>query len=319
MSNVNVELLLKELEQKRNFLLNEHEANKTKLLEDCPRLAEIEDELSKITYQSIRKAVSSSNSTAVIDKLKKDINKISKERSDVLNSLDIDFDYFEPNWACKACKDTGYLEDKRCSCLEKTIINIRYKDSNLYALLDYQNFDNFDLNLYSNFENNDKSPRYYANLNLNSALHFCKNFNKEYENIYIEGKSGLGKTFLCSCIAKNLIDKGFSVIYITSYNLVEEYSNIKFNKSNKQISDYINCDLLIIDDLGSENRSEYNNSILFHIINDRLNKKKASVISSNLNLKQISKQYGSRITSRISSKQFKKLKFIGNDIRTLNK
>lgn len=318
MSDVNIEFLLKELEQKRNFLLSEHETKKAKLLNEHPELAKVEDDISSITYSSIRKAVSSPDSKALIKELKSELNRLSKKRSDILATLNLDFDYFEPNWACKACKDTGYIEDKRCSCLEKTIINNRCKDSNIYALLDYQNFDNFDLNLYSDFENNDKSPRYYANLNLNTAKLFCKNFNEKYENIYIDGKSGLGKTFLCSCIAKELIEKGFSVIYITSYNLIDEYSNIKFNRSNKNISDYINCDLLIIDDLGSENRSEYSNSIIFQIINDRINKKKASIISSNFDIEEIPKQYGNRIASRLNSDDFTKLKFIGKDKRTSN-
>ncbi len=315
MSEQKIVAIIKDLEQKRIAIINEHEIKKNNLIKKIPRLGEIDRLISSLTYKSIREAISSKKNDIILSNLKMNIERLTSERDSIIKKANLDFDYFEPDWSCKLCKDTGYVNDKKCSCLINNIINMRYKDSNLYALLKYQNFDNFDLNLYSNFSEKDKSPRYYANLNYTFSLDFCNNFTTKYTNLFITGKSGIGKTFLCSCIAKNLIDKGFSVIYVTCYNLIEKYNQIKFNKSSESISDYIDCDLLIIDDLGSENRTEYNTSILFHIINDRINERKPIVISSNFSLGNLQKEYGDRIASRISSKQFAKLVFIGTDIR----
>ncbi len=313
MKDMDLSLVLKDLAQKRDAKINLHEAKKKEVHLKIPRLEAIDREIFLLGPKAIMLAVSKdlTKSKALQDKIKT----LAAERIQILNEANIDFDYFSPKWDCSKCEDRGYIDGVKCSCLRAKLINMRYQNSNISALLSYQNFNTFDLNLYSDFEQNDKSPRYYASLNYKFAKNFCEHFSKAYENIFISGMPGTGKTFLCSCIAKDVLDKGFSVIYMTSYNLITEYNKIKFDKIDKSLDDYVNCDLLIIDDLGSENRSDYNNSIIFQIINDRINRKKPIVISSNFSIKEIQNQYKGRIASRLSSKDFAKLKFIGKDLR----
>ncbi len=308
---------LKDINTLRDQAIKKYEDNKQNLYNKVPALLEIENEIAKETYNTIKVATNrTTNSSELIYRLKEKIQVLKDSRDKILAREELNFNYFEPDFTCKKCSDTGYLHSKKCDCLNGRLLNRRYHDSNLVALLDKQNFDTFNLNLYSDFSNDGKSPRYYANLNLTYCKNYCNNFGKNYENLLIRGKAGLGKTFLCSCIAKAVMDRGFSVIYETYYNLLLKYNDIRFGKSTDSIDDYINCDLLIIDDLGSENRSDYNTSVLFHILNDRIVRNKPIVISTNFDYEDIRREYGDRITSRLSSKDFVRLPFIGNDMRT---
>ncbi len=313
MNDSNLGIILKSMPIKRADKIKDLEHKKSYLYKQYPRLLEIEKTITSLGPQSVLASISKDFKKA--KDLQNKIKELGRERQSIIKEANIDFDYFSPDWDCKNCEDSGYIDGKLCPCISKQLINLRYKNSNISALLDYQNFQNFDLSLYSDFEQGDKSPKYYANLNYKFALAFCENFSKSYENIFISGKPGTGKTFLCSAIAKCVIDRGFSVIYMTSYNLIKEYKDIQFDKVDKKISDYIDCDLLIIDDLGSENRSDYSKSVLFQIINDRINQKKSTVISSNLSIAEIQTHYSGRIASRIGSADFAKLRFTGKDLR----
>ncbi len=313
MSDSNLSLILKSMPEKKMAKIKDLEGKKEELYKVFPRLLEIENTIKSLGPKSVLASVSKDLSRA--KSLQEEIKELGRERESIISQAGIDFDYFSPDWDCKLCEDDGYIDGSLCSCVSKQLIKLRYKNSNISALLDYQNFKSFDLSLYSDFEQGYKSPKYYANLNYKFALAFCENFSKSYENIFISGRPGTGKTFLCSAIAKRIIDKGFSVIYMTSYNLIKEYKDIQFDKLDKKVSDYIDCDLLIIDDLGSENKSDYSRSVLFQIINDRINQKKSTVISSNLSIAEIQTHYSGRIASRIGSSDFAKLKFTGKDLR----
>ncbi len=307
-------LALKEISEERANKISVHEAKRKTLQENVPEVLELDKEINRLGYTSLRYAMM--DDSKAYDDTKKRIAKLVEKRAELTKAKDIGFDYSSPKWDCSLCEDTGLVDGRICSCVEQRVArNIKCKGG-LYTLLESQSFDKYDISLYSDFGSKDESPRYNAKLNYDFARKYCENFASKYKNIYISGKTGAGKTFLSSCIAGELLKKGYHVIYTTAYNMIESYANIKFDKEvASEDNDYINCDLLIIDDLGSENMSEFNNSMLFQIINDRINAKKPMVISSNLGLEGLNKQYGGRITSRIKSSDFVKLRFTGKDLR----
>jgi DNA replication protein DnaC len=154
-------------------------------------------------------------------------------------------------------------------------------------------------------------------------VNFCNNFGKKYENLYIYGPAGVGKTHLTSCIVGELVNRGFGVIYQTAYKLFEFLEDCKFGRSKIHNADVIknaiyDCDLLIIDDFGTEFITSYTQTVLFDLINTRLLEKKPTIINSNLNLRDVSATYTDRISSRIMG-EYTLLRFVGQDIRLLKK
>ena len=240
---------------------------------------------------------------------------LKKKQEEILVSLGKPANYLEPVYTCKICKDTGYVGTKKCSCFKKRELELLYKDSNLKNMTGFYTFDDFDLSLYSETEIDERTgrtAREYAEIALETAKDLVNNFDKTGGNLFIYGQTGLGKTFLSTCIASALINTTHSVVYVTATEL--------FNKLNTfdeavESSPILDCDLLIIDDLGTEYRSEVSLSKLFYCLNERMLRRKSCVISTNLDPVAVRDNYSERIFSRIVS-GYKIIKLFGKDIRT---
>ena len=325
--------LLKKYEQKRLFAEKDLEVRKNKLYSENPRLQDIDDELTKVGI-STAKALIMSNSKELLDELNKKVDILKNEKYQILKNLNLPDDYLTPNYSCKLCDDTGYITTAQntvmCNCLKQEIYNIKYNKSNI-ANLETQNFNNFSFKKYSDVVdkqkyNSDISPRENINLIKNICLNFINNFDDHNEkNLLFTGNTGLGKTFLSSCIAREMIDRDKTVLYQTAPIMLDTILDFKFNKnasSDETYKNLLDVDLLIIDDLGTESLNNVKFTELFNIINTRLlnqnNKCLKTIISTNLSLSILNKTYGERITSRLIG-NYNICRFFGDDIRFLNR
>lgn len=333
MNNAILSNLLKEYERKRLLAEKDLENRKNKLYSDNPRLQEIDDELSQLGI-STAKSLIMSNSSELLNELNNRVNILKQEKSEIINNLGLPENYLLPNYNCKLCNDTGYIGDnynsEMCSCLKQEIFNIEYNKSNI-ANLENQNFSKFSLEKYSDKIDKEKynseiSPRENINLIKNICMNFINNFDDPNEkNLLFTGNTGLGKTFLSSCIAKEIIEKDKTVLYQTAPIMLDTIIDYKFNKNNSSDITYKNLlevDLLIIDDLGTESLNNIKFTELFNIINTRLlnqnNKSLKTIISTNLSLPILNKTYGERITSRLIG-NYNICRFFGDDIRFINR
>ena len=326
--------LKKEYDKKRQKAIEMAENKKISLYENNPKLQEIESSLSALSIKTAKSILLNSTSSTAIDTLKEDINKLNRQKLDIFHSLGMNETDFEPDFECKICNDTGYIEQNglntMCNCLKQKIFNAEYNKSNL-GNLEKENFSSFNLNLYSDEINFDKykskvSPRDNIIRIKSISEKFIQNFDSPDEkNLIFMGNSGLGKTFLSNCIANELLKNGKTVLYQTAPVMLEEIINYRFDKPNcnKDIMDnLLNVDLLIIDDLGTENVNSMKFTELFNVLNSRLlnqnHKITKTIISTNLTLQNIYSIYDERIASRIVG-YYTVCKFFGDDIRFKSK
>lgn len=333
MNNTIITNVLKEYEKKRLSAEKNLEERKNKLYSENPRLQEIDDELFKLGISTAKNLILS-NSPELLQELNIKVENLKKEKAQILKDLNLPNDFLSPNYSCKLCNDTGYIQDNynsiMCNCLKQEIFNIEYNKSNL-SNLENQNFEKFSSEKYSDKIDKDKynseiSPRENINLIKNICLNFIKNFDDPNEkNLLFTGNTGLGKTFLSSCIAKEIIQKDKTVLYQTAPIMLDTIIDYKFNKNNISDTTYKNLldvDLLIIDDLGTESLNNIKFTELFNIINSRLlnqnNKCLKTIISTNLSLPILNKTYGERITSRLIG-NYNICRFFGEDLRFINR
>lgn len=283
----------------------------------APAILEVERKIGKL---SVELAISSMKAIKDRDKylsdLKKEITDLRVKKSEMLVSLGYDMKYLDINYTCSRCKDTGFIGVEKCICYKQKLIQLYYRDSHLEDLLRVNNFKNFDFNLYPNYRiGNEKDiPRKNIEKIYNKSLVYIDNFRYHSENLLFYGNSGTGKTFLSNCIAKELLDKGYLVVYRTADELIKNLKEIRY-PGNKTLEDIIlNTDLLIIDDLGTEPINDMTRSDLFNLLNKKLLLKKKMIISTNLTLEQLLQTYSERITSRLLG-NFDVNKFYCEDIR----
>lgn len=313
-----------EYNKKRLKALQEADEKREKLYGKIPRLAEIDKEI-KLFSISLSKIFLSKpeDLEEQVNKLRQQVENLKKERKIIYQKNNIPEDYLEIEYQCPKCEDTGYAPDgSKCSCFNREIIGNLYQVSNMIHMLGKENFNTFDINVFSNetYKNEKLTPRQNMYYVLEISEDFCTNFNTTNMNLLFYGGTGLGKTFMCNCIAHELINREISVLYQTSFSLFEIIENHKFYKMNETEENRINykmifdCDLLIIDDLGTEVSNSFTNAELFNIINERMITEKKTIISTNLSLEQLRDTYSDRITSRIFN-NFVPLKFYGKDLR----
>ena len=326
MSNKNLEVLLTEYEQKRRKAEMDLEYRKQELYKKLPRLQEIELEMNKI---SINKAKAILYNNIKKEDLDNKVKSLKKEKENILKKENITDSFFKPNYECQACKDSGYILDETsktvmCSCLKQNLLNNLYNKSNL-SNIDKENFENFNEKIFSDkiISGYGCSPKDNIINIKNASLKFIENFDDENtKSLVFTGNTGLGKSYMSNCIANELLKKGKTVLYQTAPVLLETIIDNKFNKyktsnTNDFYNDILNVDLLIIDDLGTEYLNAMKLSELFTIINTRilnLNKVTRTIISTNLNVKDIFKLYEERIGSRLV-KYYDWFQFWGEDLR----
>lgn len=254
-----------------------------------------------------------------INSKRKEIESLKQEKAILLTESGFAPDYMEIKYKCDQCKDTGYIDSRKCNCLKQKLINLYFKQSNLSSILQRENFSTFNTEYYSTVksESYGKSPKDNIIEIKARCVDFCETFDEHDNNLLFTGGTGLGKTFLCNCIAREVLKKGKSVVYNTSTTLIDNVRNIKYGDLDKSKLDYtLNCDLLIIDDLGTENTTQSSQSEIFNIINERLLRKKKTIISTNLSLGELQVRYHQRIVSRTVG-SFNLHEFFGNDIRII--
>ena len=280
-------------------LENARDAQRRRLLlyREIPRLKVIDDKIADISSESARRYILGDDE-ALAD-LKNQIKSLSEQKSALLSDKGYPDNYLEPIYDCPDCRDSGYIGSKQCHCLRRRLINVLYKQSNIMSLLEAENFSTFDINRY------DETVRDDMQKVRESTISFVENFNSHYRNLLFLGGVGSGKTFMSNCAAKALLDKGYSVIYFSAYRLFDLLSNATFQKGGESEdfddSDIFSCDLLIIDDLGTETVNAFVRSQLFLILNERFLGRKSTIISSNLSLKRLQYEYSERSLSRILS------------------
>lgn len=329
MANSNLKLLLTEYEQKRLYEIEQADKRKELLYKQYPRLQEIDDEISQSAI-SISKSLLDSNRKELLEQLNHKINALKEERSTLLQKIGKTVQDLLPQYSCTVCEDTGYYtehyETKMCNCLKQKLFDLEYNKSNISNLKN-QSFSNFLSTYYSDKVDKTKygtdiSPRENIEIIKDISLHFIQHFNDPAEkNLLFTGNTGLGKTFLSSCIANELLKQGKTVLYQTSPVMLDTIINYRFNRGNVSSDMYQNLltvDLLIIDDLGTENVNSLTCTELFNIINTRLlqenNKSVKTIISTNLSLNSLFKTYDERIVSRFVG-NYTLCYFFGDDIR----
>ena len=298
------------------------ESRKRAVFAKIPRLEEIDYEIKSLGLKLYKIALSGGDVKPQIDSLREEQKKLLKIKKALLTENGYPEDELSERYVCNICHDTGSVDNKPCQCFKKKLIEKAYEQSNLSAQLTHQSFDTFDMSLYSDKIDNDYgvSPRAYMERIVQVCKDFVNNFDEQQLNLLFWGEPGLGKTFLSTCIAKELILTNHSVIYETAYKTFSMLEELKFKRSDNEdklrfkVDKLYSCDLLILDDLGSEFLTQYTTASLFDIINSRLISGKKTVINTNLSISELEKKYGERVVSRLYG-HYKVLKFIGSDIR----
>ena len=316
--------LLTEYDSKRRYKISQAEKRKNDLLDKSSEFRDLEDKLHAISLSTIKNVLSSDqNNDEILKDLEKKTEEIIRKKENLLKKMNLPLDYLEPSFDCKLCRDTGYINNELCSCIKQKALDIEYNKSNI-GNLDKENFANFDFKVYSDKPNSDL---YKSNIspreNMRKIYTICKSFvenfdSPEEKNLMFLGPTGLGKTFLSNCIAKELLDSGKTVLYQTAPIMLDQLIQSKFDNDPTFSNHLLSTDLLIIDDLGTETMNNLKFTELFTIINTRLlnqtNKITKTIISTNLDLKGIFEVYNERIGSRIAG-NYNICKFFGEDIR----
>ncbi|MGL5312594.1 MAG: ATP-binding protein [Peptostreptococcaceae bacterium] len=320
--------ILVSYERKRDKAESDLENRVKDVYSQIPEIKSIDDEISKIGLRLAKLVLlNPQDKESIIAESKNEMNELKNRKDDLLNRYNVPPGYLDMQYTCNICKDKGFLNNgHKCNCLKQEIINEAYKMSNLSRLLESQNFSAIDTTIFSDetFGDSNISPRQNILQVVSICESFVLNFEKDNdENLLFYGDTGLGKTFMCNCVAKSLLDKGYVVIYQTAFKMFEIIEDYKFKNNDNHISkdnydNLFDCDLLIIDDLGTELTNSFTNSELFNILNTRLLAGKKTIISTNLSPMQLGSNYAQRIFSRIFDR-FKMVKFIGNDLRWENK
>lgn len=286
-----------------------------------PEIINIDNDIKKLSLHLSLSILKSDNPEQTVQEFKDKITDLRAEKCELLVSKGYTPDYLTLHYQCTKCKDTGFIDRQPCSCYKDKLINLYYENSLLKDTIRTKNFDNFDMSLFLPHKIGDEkySPRKNMENILNFILtEYLPNFNSINTNLLFYGNPGSGKSYLSYCIAKSLLDTGHLIIYKTSDELINDLRNIRFN-NNKHLEELLTtCDLLIIDDLGAEQRNDFSITELFNLLNKRLLHNKKMLISTNLSLADITKLYSERIYSRLIG-DFKLCKFYSEDIRiTLN-
>ena len=305
----------------------EQEALRRRVYAREPRLAQLDRRLqgtmAELVSAALRRGESAREAVQAVREKNLDLQ---QQRAVLLGAMGLPEDVLDSKPACPLCGDTGWRGAQMCQCLKRLCTQEQIKELSKLLDLGEQSFDTFDLDRYSVqlWPERGTSPRANMELVYEVCLNFAQKFGHfQFRNLFLTGAPGLGKTFLSACIARTVSEQGFSVVYDTAINIFRQFETRKFQRDAEELQTarddtrrYLTCDLLILDDLGSEQASSFINSALYELLNTRLAAGRQSVISSNLAPEEIARRYTPQIASRLLG-EFSSLPFFGDDIRLM--
>ncbi|QOV19080.1 ATP-binding protein [Blautia liquoris] len=321
LSNTQYDAIMCVYSERQNRHRREHDEHMKTAYKRIPQLSMIDKKIAEV---SIAKARAHFQGVSDSTDLSEIIQELSDQRKILLVQHGFPEDYLDMKYDCHLCKDTGYHDNQKCFCFKKAEIELLYDQSNIRDILREENFEHCNLSYYSkDLKNQATQMSSYetARLTFKRCHQFVMNFDSSFENLFFYGDTGVGKTFFSHCIAKELIDRSYCVIYFTAFDLFDLFARNTFSTTSeaREVHNSIfDCDLLILDDLGTELTNSFVSSQLFLCINERMLRKKSTIISTNLSLNKFAETYSERTFSRISS-NYTMIKLFGNDIRIQKK
>ncbi|MBQ8001213.1 MAG: ATP-binding protein [Ruminococcus sp.] len=292
---------------------------------EIPELEEISRQLVSCSLGAARAVLKGANTKEELERLAQISSNLQKRQQELLASNGYPANYMEPVYTCPHCNDTAYVEKDGktvyCDCFLKLLIECSCDEINKLSPLSLSTFDTFKLDYYPYDSNADGVSPYTR---MSKILNFCRNyainFNGEGKSILMRGATGLGKTHLSLAIANEVLQKGYYAVYVSAPSLLARLENSHFNYNSSEEEQLLqtlgDCDLLIIDDLGTEFLTPYSKSTIYNIFNNRLLKRKPMIINTNLTVRELQDVYSQRFVSRIIG-ECDRLDFIGKDIRAL--
>ena len=312
LTNRQYDAIFREYEEMQNQSRRSQLQRVDEVYKNIPQYEEVERSISSVSVAQAKKLLDGDQNA--LSDLKDTLHALSEKKRALLVSAGYPEDYLAPIYHCPRCRDTGYVDGKKCTCLRQKIVTLLYEQSNIKEILDRENFSTL-------------SYEYYEDADLErfrQAVSACKTFVEAFpagSNLLFCGSVGAGKTFLSNCIAKELIENGNLVLYFSASALIDTLSG-RMGASREEAhgaeQDLYDCDLLVIDDLGTEYTNAYVASQLFSCLNERLLRRKSTLISTNLSLEDLRNKYSESIFSRITS-NYDIYKITGPDIRMYRK
>ncbi len=297
LSNSQYDAIMRSYEERRSTNRHILEERRNEVYDMIPAYRELDKRLGDLSVEQGKKLIQ--GDTGALGVLRTQIREIVAQKQKLMTECGFPPDYLNEIYTCPSCRDTGYVDGEKCKCLTQAIIRTLYAQSNIESVLKEENFDNLSYEYY-----NDSDVEKMRQI-IEECKAFAENFDKTYENLLLCGSVGVGKTYLTNCIAGKLLESGHSVIYFTSSTLFDTLGNYAFHReeAGEGIAaiheDIFSCDLLIIDDLGTEMTNTFVSSQLFVILSERNLRKKSTIISTNLSLEEINDRYTERSFSRI--------------------
>lgn len=301
-----------EMEERRHRAEQLAQKNLDAFYAQCPEAQEIKAAMARNSAQAARTVFGGGDVRESLEKLKQNAAEYREEYDRLLARHHFSKEAVEPQYACTDCKDTGFLNGKLCHCFLQLERSIAYKNLSMSVPLERSRFDNFSLELYRG------DPRAYEQMArvFQTCQKYIETFRPNSHSFLFKGNTGLGKTHLSLAIAGEVIQKGFGVIYSSAQSLVAALEKERFrHDGNVDTEEQCStCDLLILDDLGTEFHTAYTDAVLYSIVNTRMLSDKPTIISTNLTLQELEKTYSERFASRIAG-YYAKLEFLGSDVR----
>lgn len=314
LTNAQYETIIREYEEKQTRNRHILEERLRTVRTACPEYAALEDSAASLSVAFTRRLIDGDQGAR--KELADSLQALKAKKRSFLLEKGYPADYLDPVYDCPDCQDTGYIGQKKCRCFEKRIIDFLYHQSNLAGTLSQENFDTLS---YAYFTEPALSDYKKA---VAISKEFVASFDSCHKNLLFMGTVGTGKTFLSNCIAKALIDTSHSVIYFSAAELFDTFAKFVFGKDKNALENFCNdlyhCDLVIVDDLGTELESSFVTSYFFSFLNERQQSGRSTLITTNLDLKELNRKYSDRICSRIIG-NFEICLLTGPDIRIRKK
>ena len=289
-----------------------------------PAYTALQEQIIENSMNYARNSLFSGDSSKEAKLLRKKNEEVSRKKEALLVANGYPADYLSPVFVCNDCRDTGMIGEDRCHCFKQAVVDLLYSQSNIATVIKEENFDTFSFHYYSNTLIDPKTkltPQQNMKRIYDTCQAFIRNFDKEFNNLLFYGNSGLGKTFLSHCIARELLGTAHTVLYLTAYELFDILGKAMYDEDEglpASAEHILDCDLLIIDDLGTELATAFTMSRLNLCINERFINRRATIISTNFGVQELAERYGERNFSRIFS-SYTPLRFFGEDIRLKKK